>query len=157
MEKLLSVEYEKDYYAWLGKNADLLRRGQLSAIDAEHIAEELEYMGKRERRELISRLTILLVHLLKWQYQPARRSKSWRNTVLIQRGDVAELVEDSPSLKADIGATIERAYERAVLLAEDETGLEKSQFPATCPYRYEEIIDLDFFPPSQAEPKQDQD
>ena len=146
MNETLTREYERDYYAWLSANADLLRRGELTAIDAEHLAEELEAMGRRERRELVNRLTVLLVHLLKWQYQAARRSRSWRNTVLIQRTDLQELLEDSPSLQQDVAASVTRAYERAKLLAEKETGLDKSLFPAQCPYRFEDIVSVDFFP-----------
>ena len=146
MNKTLTREYERDYYAWLTANADLLRRGDLNAIDAEHIAEELEAMGRRERRELVNRLTVLLIHLLKWQYRPARRSRSWRNTLLIQRSDLLELLADSPSLQQDVVGSIARAYERAKLLAEEEMGLDKSLFPAQCPYRFEDIVSLDFFP-----------
>lgn len=146
MNKTLVQEYERDYYAWLGANADLLRRGQLADIDAEHIAEELETMGRREKRELTSRLTVLLVHLLKWQYQPARRSKSWRTTILLQRGDLSELLEESPSLRGDLATLISRAYTRARLLAEGETGLDKTVFPDRCPYSFEDIVNQEFLP-----------
>ena len=81
MNETLSREYERDYYAWLTANADLLRRGELTAIDAEHLAEELEVMGRHERRELVNHLTVLLIHLLKWQYQPARPSRSCRGGI----------------------------------------------------------------------------
>ena len=151
MNDTLTREYERDYYAWLSANADLLRRGELTAIDADHIAEELEAMGRRERRELVNRLTILLVHLLKWQYQPARRSRSWRNTLLIQRSDLRELLDDSPSLQQDLAASIGRAYERATLLAEEETGLDRSLFPSQCPYPFEDILSLEFFPAAASE------
>jgi hypothetical protein len=146
MDTALTVDYELDYYAWLSENARLLRHGKLTDIDAEHIAEELETMGRREKRELVSRFTILLVHLLKWQFQPSRRSKSWRNTIFLQRADVIELLEESPSLQGDLAAILSRAYQRARLIAEDETGLDKTVFPDTCPYLIEDVLNDDFLP-----------
>jgi hypothetical protein len=97
------------------------------------------------------RLTVLLVHLLKWQFQPARRSKSWRNTLTVQRSDVLDLLEDSPSLRYELEQHIEKAYEKAKLIAEDETGIEKAHFPQRCPYSFEQIVDQEFFP-EQEEP-----
>ena len=138
--------YDQDYYAWITNHVELLRQGKLAEIDGEHVAEELEAMGRRERRELISRLTILLAHLLKWEFQPAQRSRSWRNTLTIQRSEIAELLEDSPSLYPEVEQHIDRAYGRARLLAEDETGLDSDAFPVDCPYSFEQILDADFFP-----------
>lgn len=123
-----------------------MRQRSFGEIDADQIAEELESMGKRERRELISRLTILVAHLLKWQYQPARRTRSWRNTLAVQRSELVDLLEDSPSLRYELEQVIERAYERAKLIAEDETGLDAAIFPQECPYALEEIIDPQFLP-----------
>ncbi len=123
-----------------------MRQRSFGEIDADQIAEELESMGKRERRELISRLTILIAHLLKWQYQPARRTKIWRNTLAVQRSELSDLLEDSPSLRYELEQVIDRAYERAMLIAEDETGLEAAIFPQECPYALEEIIDPQFLP-----------
>ncbi len=151
MEKAITQEYWQDFYSWLMTNAQLLRQGRLSEIDVEHLAEELESMGRSEKRALISRLTILLVHLLKWQFQPARRSKSWRNTLTVQRSDVLDLLEDSPSLRYELEQHIEKAYEKAKLIAEDETGIEKAHFPQRCPYSFEQIVDQEFFP-EQEEP-----
>ncbi len=146
MEGTIVQEYQRDYYSWLMENAQLIREGRFTEIDVEHIAEELESMGRNEKRELVSRLTVLLVHLLKWQHQPARRSKSWRNTLTVQRSDLNDLLQDSPSLYADVGQHIEKAYERAKLLAEDETGLEKAHFPQYCPFSFEQITDQQFLP-----------
>jgi len=141
-----TVEYERDYCGWLRENARLLREGRWGEIDSEHIAEELEAMGRSEKRELASRLSVLIAHLLKWQYQPVRRSRSWRNTISTQRMDLKELLEESPSLRRDLEKRIEKSYEKAKLKAEDETGLYKERFPPTCPFSPEEILDESFFP-----------
>lgn len=146
MNNTLVQDYERDYYAWLSTNAELLRHGKLSDIDAENIAEELETMGRREKRELISRLTVLLVHLLKWQFQPSRRSKSWQNTILLQRSDVDDLLDESPSLQGELDNILSRAYTRAKLIAEDETGLDRTVFPETCPYSVDSVLDQRFLP-----------
>ncbi len=140
------VLYQEDYYGWLQANARLIREKKFSDIDAENIAEELESMGKSEKRELSSRLTILLMHLLKWQYQTVKRSTSWRNTIAVQRIDIRELLEDSPSLKSEISDRIATAYEKAILAAEIETGIEKGNFPAECPFSVEQISDENFLP-----------
>ena len=142
----ITVEYDKDFYGWLLGNAQLLREKKWAEIDAEHIAEELESMGKSERRELVSRLTVLLAHLLKWRLRPAKWSRSWRNTILTQRIDIDELLEDSPSLRSEIGLKIEAAYEKAKLRAEDETGIDQGQFPDTCPFSVDDVLDKRFFP-----------
>ncbi len=146
MSEPLAEVYVQDFHRWLTANVEMIRWGKLSDIDAEHIAEELDAMSKRERREVISRLTVLLAHLLKWEFQPAHRSRSWRNTLTVQRGELSDLLEDSPSLRAELEQYIDRAYARARLLAEDETGLEASAFPKECPYALEEILDPAFLP-----------
>ncbi len=143
------ADYNKDFYAWLMKNADLLRQHKFNEVDIEHVAEELESMGKSEKRELTSRLTVLLAHLLKWKFQPALRSRSWKNTILTQRIDILELLEDSPSLKYELEERIAIAYEKAKLSAEDETGIDKNNFPETCPFTFEELLKKDFLPEDQ--------
>ena len=139
------ADYNKDFYAWLMKNADLLRQHKFNEVDIEHVAEELESMGKSEKRELTSRLTVLLAHLLKWKFQPALRSISWKNTILTQRIDILELLEDSPSLHYELGERLAIAYEKARLSAEDETGIDKNEFPETCPFTFEQLLKKDFF------------
>jgi hypothetical protein len=141
-----TIEYEKDFYSWLMKNAVLLREKRFAEIDADNIAEELEAMGRSEKRELISRLTVLIAHLLKWKHQAVKRSRSWKNTILTQRIDIDELLEDSPSLRNDLEAKIKRAYEKAKLKAEADTGIDKELFPEACPFSSEEIFDEEFFP-----------
>jgi hypothetical protein len=146
MPKSITQEYEKDFYAWATHNAKLLREGKLSEIDVEHIAEEIEAMGKSEKRELISRLAVLLAHLLKWQYQPERQSNSWKYTIEEQRDEVLELFEESPSLKHEIEDKLERAYRKAILWAATEIGVNKSIFQNQCPFSLEEVLNKNFYP-----------
>ncbi len=141
-----STLYDRDFYSWLTENSRLLQDGKLQEIDALHIAEELEALGKSERRALMSRLTVLLAHLLKWQFQPARRSRSWRNTLRVQRLDIMDLLNDSPSLAHEMTRRMDSAYRKAALLAEEETGIEQQAFPSTCPYTLEQMLDEAFFP-----------
>ncbi len=140
------IDYEKDFYAWAVHNAELLRQGKLSEIDVEHIAEELEGMGKNSKRELISRLKILLGHLLKWQYQSGKRSRSWRITIDGQRIQINDLLNDSPSLKPHLPKAVVDAYPAAVRLAVKDTHLSSSHFPKECLYTLEQILDEDFYP-----------
>lgn len=147
MEHLtISDSYEHDFYAWSVKNAELIRQGRWEEIDQENVAEELEYMARREIRELVSRLAVLLAHLLKWQFDPERRSNSWKYTIENQREEVAELLEDSPSLYHKIGELLVKAYIKALRIAVRETGIRKSFFPEACPFSFEQILDDNFFP-----------
>jgi len=145
MTKLTAL-YAKDFHAWTMQNAELLRQGRLTEIDAEHLAEELETMGRRDRHELISRLKILLGHSLKWEYQSAHRSGSWRGSIIEQRLQVRDLFAFSPSLKPFAAEAVAAAYGDAVKLACRETGLADSVFPHDCPYALAQILDDDFFP-----------
>jgi len=138
--------YEKDFYAWANQQAALLRNGQLAAADIENIAEEIESMGKGEKRELFSRLTILLQHLLKWQFQPMLRGPSWEATISIQRRDLALHMADNPSLNSLLAVAIEHAYGGALIGASAETGLSKSTFPSVCPWSFEQMMDSNFWP-----------
>ncbi|MBF0334011.1 MAG: DUF29 domain-containing protein [Alphaproteobacteria bacterium] len=138
--------YERDFYAWANEQAALLRSGQLSTADIEHIAEEIESMGKTEKRELASRLTVLLTHLLKWQFQPERRGRSWRSTITIQRHALADHLADNPSLKSTLDQVLTRAYEDGRLGAIGETDLPESLFPSECPWSFERIMDAAFWP-----------
>jgi len=146
MPKSITKEYEKDFYAWTTHNAKLLRQGKFSEIDVEHIAEEIESMGKSEKRELISRLAVLLAHLLKWQFQPERQSNSWKYTIEEQRDEVLELFEESPSLKHEIEEKLERAYRKAILWAATEMGVNKSIFQEKCPFSLEKTLNKNFYP-----------
>jgi len=137
--------YEKDFYAWTIHNAQLLREGKLSELDVENIAEEMESMGKSEKREVINRLAVLLAHLLKWKFQSARRSNSWKYTIKEQRLRLIRLIAESPSLKKELEKYIHEAYEDACYIALSETGLDEETFPKTCPFSLKQAIDPDFF------------
>ncbi len=138
--------YDQDFYAWSSQQALLLRTGNLDQIDVENIAEEIESMGRSEKRELVSRLTILLLHMLKWQFQSLLRGPSWRATIRIQRRDLLAHIQDNPSLKSVMAEAITQAYGNAVIEAEAETGLAESTFPQTCPWSMEQIMQADYWP-----------
>ncbi len=138
--------YETDFYAWANEQAALLRAGKLAAADIEHIAEEIESMGRSEKRELVSRLEVLLLHLLKWRFQPTRRGASWEASIANSRDALAELLDDNPSLRSQIPAAIGTAYRRARRDAAAETGLSADAFPAECPWGVDQIMDEGFWP-----------
>ena len=138
--------YESDFYAWANEQAALLRQGKLSEADIQHIAEEIESMGRTEKRELVSRLTVLLLHLLKWQFQPGKRGSSWSATIRVQRRTLSRHLQDNPSLKPAIPEAIADAYGSAAIEAEAETGLPASTFPAVCPWSFEQAMDAEFWP-----------
>ena len=145
-EGMNQTNYDRDFYAWANEQAALLRAGRLAEADIALIAEEIETMGRGEKRELVSRLTVLLLHLLKWHYQPVLRSQSWRATIRIQRRDLAAHLDDNPSLKSVLPEAIGRAYGNAVIEAEAETGLPQATFPEQCPWIFGQAMDERFWP-----------
>lgn len=138
--------YERDFYAWANEQAGLLRAGRLSEADIEKIAEEIESMGRTEKLELVNRLAVLLMHLLKWRFQPAGRSTNWRLTVEEQRDRLMDHMADNSSLKATLSESIESGYRLAMLGAARETSLDRDIFPTVCPWSYAEITNPDFWP-----------
>ena len=140
------INYDQDFYGWTQEQAALLKCGQFTALDITNLVEEIETMGRSEKRELQSRLMVLLVHLLKWKYQPVRRGRSWQLTIEEQRGNCFDVLEDSPSLKLKLDAILLKAYINARTTASWETGLDKNDFPASCPWTYDQIIDGSFYP-----------
>ena len=138
--------YESDFYAWSNHQAALLRAGKLSEADIENIAEEIESMGKGEKRELVNRLRVLLLHLLKWRFQPNLRGPSWQVTIKSQRFDIVRHMKGNPSLKSQITDSVEWAFEGAQLDAILETGLPDNTFPQTCPWTFAQMTDADFWP-----------
>ncbi|MBF0337470.1 MAG: DUF29 domain-containing protein [Nitrospirae bacterium] len=137
--------YEVDLYQWAFHNTDLLRQGRFAEIDLENIIEELEGMARSYKRELLNRLTVLIMHLLKWQYQPKRRSRSWRETINNQRREIKFLLEDSPSLKYNIEVVIAKGFIEAKRTFENETGISARELPETCLYTFEQLMDYDFW------------
>ena len=129
----MSSLYDTDFHVWANEQVKRLRAGKLAAADVAHIAEELETLGRTEKRELLGRLTILLTHLLKWVHQPGLRGRSWQLTIEVQRRDVLDHLADNPSLKAQLDDALERAYARARLEAARETGSGRDPFPDTRP------------------------
>ena len=138
--------YERDFYAWANEQTALLRAGKVAEADLKHIAEEIESMGRTEKRDLASRLAVLLLHLLKWRYQPGRRGASWQATVRVQRRDLDVHLADNPSLKAVVPQAIAQAYGNAVIEAAAETGFAEAAFPPACPWTFAQITDADFWP-----------
>lgn len=139
--------YEADFVRWLERQAALLRQGRVHELDLENLAEEVESIGRSDKREVQSRLIVLLTHLLKVQFQARRRSRSWVETIGEQRLQLELLFEDSPSLlKSYVPEILERSYLRARRKAKDETKLPLNTFPEKPPFSLEQILDADFFP-----------
>ena len=144
--------YDSDFYAWTNEQAGLLRSGNLTSADIANIAEEIETLGRNEKRELRSRLSVLFLHLLKWQHQPARRSRSWQLSITNARNDLAEHLADSPSLRAKLPEAIASAYRSARLHAEQQTGLAAKTFPAECPWTFDQAMSSDPHTSTQDDP-----
>jgi len=132
--------YDVDFYKWTQETADGLRDRDLSRIDIPALLDEVEDLGKRERAALESRLAILIAHLLKWDYQSAKRSKSWQATIELQRTRIARLLRQSPSLQPFLSEVLPEAYSEAILVAIKETGQDRRTFPETAPYSLDEIL-----------------
>ena len=146
MRAMGATLYEEDFYEWTKRNAELMRQGRLSEIDVDNIAEEIESMGISAKRELLSRLTVLLAHLLKWQFQADKRTNSWASTIVTQRAEIRRLLAASPSLAANLDAHIDDAFEDSVDRAMAETLLSRDHFPNTCPYSSNQVMDKNFWP-----------
>jgi Domain of unknown function DUF29 len=142
----LAILYDQDFVEWTKRNSELLRRGCFAEADIEHLAEEIEDMGKRDQREVRSYLVRLLLHLLKWQAQPEKRSDSWLDSIGQSRVELDGIFDQSPSLEPFARRTLPTAYRLAVKQASRETGLAPQTFPEACPFRYEQVLDLDFLP-----------
>jgi hypothetical protein len=141
----LSDLYDEDFFEWTRRTAALLRAGQLPQAGIEHIAEEIEDMGKRDGKELNSRMQVLLAHLLKWQLQPRKRARSWNSAIVAQRFEIEGTLKQSPSLKQKIRDNLPDSYAKAVRRAA-ETGLPRDRFPRNCPYTAGQILDPEFLP-----------
>jgi hypothetical protein len=138
--------YEKDEHLWLFENARLLREGHVDLVDIEHIAETLEEMGKKDLREILSRMRVLNSQLLEWIYQKDRRGNSWNYTITEQRIQIKEEFEDSKTLENHAKDNFNKSYSKARELASRETGLVLTTFPEDPPYTFEEALDEGFLP-----------
>jgi hypothetical protein len=132
--------YETDFYAWTQEQASLLRKQRWSQLDLLNLIEEIESLGKQQRQELRNRLSVLIGHLLKWEYQSSSRSRCWLATIRVQRRDTLRLLKDNPSLKPYLEDTLAEAYENGRDLAMGETDLPEQTFPTKCPYSLTEIL-----------------
>lgn len=140
--------YETDFVEWLGRASELLKQGLFNELDVENLIEEVEDLGRSQKQALRSNLRVLLMHLLKWQYQAENRSNSWTSTIDEHRDRIHDLIEDSPSLKNQLLEVLGTTYEKARKRAFRETGLEINTFPTECPYTLEQVLDDDFWPES---------
>ncbi|QLE58187.1 DUF29 domain-containing protein [Nostoc sp. TCL26-01] len=138
--------YETDFYAWTQEQANLLRHNQWNQLDLLNLIEEIESLGRKERQELRNRLTILIGHLLKWEYQVEKRSRSWLATIRIQRREIIKLLSENPSLQSHLETSLAEAYENAKDLASGETNLPLSTFPQIFCYSLADIFSDRFYP-----------
>ncbi len=138
--------YVQDFYVWTQEQAALLREGAWSPLDSANLAEEIESLGKRDRRELGSRLQTLTMHLLKWRYQPSERSASWRGTMRSARREITAVLADSPSLRRQVPGLLTAGYAEARVEASEETGVALATFPGACPWSAEQVLDAAFWP-----------
>jgi hypothetical protein len=139
-----SPAYETDFYAWTIQQVQFLQQEKWNCLDVPNLIEEIESLGKQQRNELTNRLGVLLGHLLKWEFQPSHRSRSWLLTIREQRRQILRLLKQSPSLRPYLQEAIEDAYESGLDLAVGETLLDYENFPQECPYSQEQILNPDF-------------
>jgi hypothetical protein len=143
------ASYEHDFYAWSFEQARALRERRPEQLDWENLAEEIESLGISDRRQVRSRLTVILVHLLKWQLQIEFRSISWKSTIRTQRRDLELVLSDSPSLRRLLPTLLAEAFRRARTDAAEEMELIPAaarKLPQTSPFTVEQVLDLEFFP-----------
>ena len=144
--------YDTDFYGWLHQQALLLESGQFEALDLTNLTEEVDCMGKRHLHKLESHITLLLMHLLKWQYQPEKRQygHSWETSIRAHRKQAEVVMTKYPSLHQKVTESFASYYPDAVKQAVIETGLDESRFPACCPWTFYEVMADDFLPHSSS-------
>lgn len=140
----LTVRYEEDFNLWTEQMVELLRARRFEELDIDNLLDELESMSKRDKREIVSRLKLILMHLLKWSYQPDQRGASWETTIRNNREEIIQILRDSPSLKSYVATVLEQAYASARKNAASETGLLIGEFPEKCPFAIAELLNEDF-------------
>ncbi len=145
----MNIKYETDVVAWATEQAQFIRAGRFDQLDLQHLAEEIEDVGKSEQRELASRMAVLLMHLLKWQFQPDGRNNSWAGTIRVQRRQLAIALRATPSLKVTLNLPDwqEIAWGDALTAASKETGLELDTFPDACPWAITDVLREGWLPP----------
>jgi hypothetical protein len=138
--------YDTDFAEWTRHNAELLRSGRASEADLEHIAEEIEDMGKREQRSLHNRFVRLIEHLLKWQYQPERRGSSWTRTIVVQRIGIQRLLDANPSFRPTLPQIVAEAYADAARVVSAVTKRPRTDLPEACPFTIEQLQNETYLP-----------
>lgn len=138
--------YEEDYYGWIQATVTLLKEGHMNEVDMDHVIEEMEDMARSERHQLVNRLAVLIAHLLKWQFQPDFRCRSWEGSIDEQRKRLTILLKDNPSLKGRVEDSFPDAYELALGVVKKETPIDLKLLPKECPYTFEQCLDNTFFP-----------
>ena len=136
--------YEDDFYTWTQEQGARLRAGDLAALDLENLAEEIESLGRTEFNSLASAWRVILLHMLKWDHQPERRTRGWALSIAEQRSQAGYVLKDNPGLKSRLEEALERAYHGARLAAAKETGLPLRHFPESCPYTRDEMLTRPF-------------
>lgn len=138
--------YFEDIAIWAKQQAEFLRSGQFDRLDIEHLADEIEDVGKSEQRELASRMSVLLAHLLKWQFQPERRCRSWERTIVVQRRAIMRHLKEVPSLstRLDNSEWLDKVWDDAITIAVQETGL--SDFPDSLTWQIKEVLGENWLP-----------
>lgn len=142
----MNTTYTTDFNLWIQRTTHLLRERRWHEIDLEHLIEEIEDLGKSERRSIASQLTRLLLHLLKWQYQPQRRSDSWLDSITDSRTQIELAIKDSPSLKGYAVEQVKQSYQQARSKAAKQTEIPLSMFPEECPYLLKLVLEEDWLP-----------
>jgi Domain of unknown function DUF29 len=140
----VEAAYERDFYSWLMDQARHLRDGRFEALDCDNLAEEIESLGREQFNKLVSALRVLMLHVLKWDHQPALRSRSWMLSIESQRLEIADVLADNPGLKPRLGEALARAYRRARIEAAKETGLEEAEFARASPYSFDDLMSRSF-------------
>jgi predicted DNA-binding ribbon-helix-helix protein len=140
----VDAEYERDFYSWLMEQARHVRAGRWDALDRENLAEEIESLGREQFNKLESALRVLMTHMLKWDHQASRRSRSWSLSIKAQRLELDNVLADNPGLRTRIDEATARAYRRARVEAAKETGLAEARFPTACPYAWDDIVSREF-------------
>jgi uncharacterized protein DUF29 len=134
------THYEKDFFQWTQETARAIEEGRFDEIDRTALADEVEGLGKRDRREVGRRFAVILLHLLKLKYQPDKESGSWHSTIATQRRELESVLEDSPSLRPHVAALLPKAYGQARIDAANETGIDIDTFPETCEWTITEVL-----------------
>jgi hypothetical protein len=138
--------YVTDFFEWTQEQARLLRERRFEDLDLENLIDEVESVGGSDKREIESRLVVLIAHLLKWKYRPGARSPCWSGTIREQRRRIGYVLRDSPSLRSHPSLVFSDQYLGARLAAAAETGIDYTLFPEQCPFTADEVLDDDFWP-----------